>query len=313
MFEYVDLHMKEKPKGIRHVILNIYGGESLHHPNIVDILMAIRSKYGSYADRWSLTVTTTTNAIITEKKLQQIIPFIDEFTCSYHTENSVKQKHQFKKNLLTIRDSGKRLKTIILMHSEPDLFHDAEIMMEWLTDQQIKYLPRQLDHSEAKIQFNYRPQQVSWFKKLYQEKSYGVSLQINEVQRGDRIDLSASCRACCGGRSLCHSQKSKQRKFAVQNTFSDWYCSVYEFFLYVKQVNGEIYVNKDCKMNFAGSVGPIGNLNQVQELLRDTRQRLSDTQNLSIQCKKTHCWCGLCAPKAKNKSDFNEIMEKYRQ
>ena len=63
MFEYVDLYMNTKPKGIRYVILNVYGGESLHHPDIVKILSQVREKHQLYADRWHLTVTTTTNAI----------------------------------------------------------------------------------------------------------------------------------------------------------------------------------------------------------------------------------------------------------
>ena len=63
MFKYVDLYMTTKPNGIRYVILNIYGGESLHHPDIVKILSQVRKTHQPYRDRWHLTVTTTTNAI----------------------------------------------------------------------------------------------------------------------------------------------------------------------------------------------------------------------------------------------------------
>ena len=31
-----------------------------------------------------------------------------------------------------------------------------------------------------------------------------------------------------------------------------------------------------------------------------------------LQCKKSFCYCGLCAPKAKNLDSFNKIMEKYQ-
>jgi hypothetical protein len=47
---------------------------------------------------------------------------------------------------------------------------------------------------------------------------------------------------------------------------------VNHFFLYIKQVNGEIYVNKDCKMNFNGSVGPIGHLKNTEQLLENTKK-----------------------------------------
>jgi hypothetical protein len=79
----------------------------------------------------------------------------------------------------------------------------------------------------------------------------------------------------------------------------------------VKQVNGEIFVNKDCKMNFDGKVGPIGNLSDAQTLLYTTAHQL-DTNSLPIiQCKKYKCHCGLCAPKAQNLDTYQTIMSKY--
>jgi pyruvate-formate lyase-activating enzyme len=141
MFEYVDLYMSTKPRGIRYVMLNVYGGESLNHPDIVEILAEVRRRYQPYADRWHLTVTTTTNAIVSDKKLQQIIPLIDEFTVSYHTENTPKQKAQFKRNLLMIAEAGRRQKCVVLMHREPDLFADAQQMIEWLNENRIRVCP----------------------------------------------------------------------------------------------------------------------------------------------------------------------------
>jgi uncharacterized radical SAM superfamily Fe-S cluster-containing enzyme len=71
MYKYVDLYMSQKPKGIKYVILNMYGGESLYHPDIVEILAACRDRYLKlYQDKWHLTVTTTTNAIISKKRLE---------------------------------------------------------------------------------------------------------------------------------------------------------------------------------------------------------------------------------------------------
>ena len=96
MFEYADQYMQRKPKGLRYVVLNVYGGESLHHPDIVEILAQIQEKYQPYAESWHLTVTTTTNAILPNEKLLKIIPYIDEFTVSSHVESTAKQKKQFK-------------------------------------------------------------------------------------------------------------------------------------------------------------------------------------------------------------------------
>ena len=308
MFAYVDQYMQYKPKGLKYVILNVYGGESLHHPNIIEILSVLQEKYKKYKDSWHLTITTTTNAIITNKKLNNVIPYIDEFTVSYHTENTQRQKNQFKENLLTIQNSGKRLKCVVLMHSEPALFDDANSMISWLAEHNIKHLPRQLDHKIENTQFNYNVQQVTWFENLYNKKSYQAAVDLT-----DASDLADTGRACCGGRQLCSNQSYKTREFFVDNKFPDWYCSVNHFFLYIKQVNGEIYVNKDCKMNFDGKVGPIGNLNDTDKILSTLCTQLSTGTMPIIQCKKYKCLCGLCAPKAKNLDIYNSIMKKYQQ
>jgi pyruvate-formate lyase-activating enzyme len=313
MYKYVDLYMRHKIKGIKYVILNVYGGESLHHPDIVEILAACRQRYQEqYQNEWHLTITTTTNAIVSEKKIDKIIPFIDEFTCSYHTENSNKQKQQFKRNLNKIKSAGKRLKVIALMHAESELFTDAQELTDWCNSNQIRVLPRQIDHGLTKTQFNYNAQQVKWFDSLYQTKSFNTrpSVEIKVVE--EKFDLTDSGRACCGGRQVCKDNNQRERHFFVENKFPDWFCSVNEFFLFIKQVNGEIYVNKDCKMNFTGEVAPIGTLDAAEALLDWTRNNLKNHTMPVIQCKKYRCVCGLCAPKAKNLETFNSIMRKYR-
>jgi pyruvate-formate lyase-activating enzyme len=312
MFSYVDLYMARKPKGIRYVVLNIYGGESLHHPHIVDILEKVHHVWqNQYKCRWHLTVTTTTNAIVSKKKLHKIIPLIDEFTVSYHSENTDERKDLFKSNIQDIRDQGRRIKCVILMHPQPELFQDSQAMIAWCQLNNIKHLPRQLDHVPKVIDFNYYPEQVIWFDRFYKDKSYNVQQHLDLVAKQPRTNLTDVGRACCGGRSLCKDQSYKSRDFYVGNQFPDWYCSVDEFFLYIKQVNGEIYTNKDCMMNFNGKVGPIGNLSDTVSLLATIRTRFNN-QGPAIRCKKTQCWCGLCAPKAKHQDTFNNIMEKYR-
>jgi pyruvate-formate lyase-activating enzyme len=312
MFEYVDLYMRTKPRGIRYVILNVYGGESLHHPDIVEILSQIQNKYKTYSNKWHLTVTTTTNAIVSDKKLKKIIPYIDEFTVSYHCGSSEKQKQQFKNNLLTIKQSGKRQKCVVLMHQEPDLFEDAERMIAWLEQNNIKFLPKQLDnHHGAGGKRIYQQQQVKWFDKMYREKTFGnTDTNVLDVTKDTVLDNVG--RACCGGRQVCLDINYKDRQFYVKNKFPDWYCSVNHFFLYVKQVTGEIFVNKDCKMNFDGQVGPIGNLSATDVVINKLTEYLEKNTMPIIQCKKSLCRCGLCAPKAKHVDTYKSIMEKYQ-
>jgi pyruvate-formate lyase-activating enzyme len=311
MYKYADEYMKYKPAGIRYVILNIYGGEALHHPDIVKILEQLRDKYTPYKDKWNLTITTTTNAIVSAKKLSSIVPYIDEFTVSYHTESSDKQKQQFKDNLLEIKASGKRLKCIVLMNDRNEYFEDGKSMIEWLSANDIKLLPRQLD-DPSNNQRNYDQKQITWFNNLYKDKTHGTSDKI--VTEQALTNLSDTGRACCGGRQTCQDQNYKDRKFFVlDNKFTDWYCSVNWFFLYVKQVNGEVYVNKDCKMNFDGTVGPIGNLSDSDYIITTLSNQLENRTLPVIQCKKYKCLCGLCAPKAKNLETYNKIIKKYQE
>jgi pyruvate-formate lyase-activating enzyme len=308
MFEYADQYMYRKPNGLKYVMLNVYGGEALHHPDIIEILSQIQEKYQPYRDRWQLTVTNTTNAIVSSKQLKKIIPYIDEFTVSSHVESTHKQKQQFKENLLTIKDSGKRLKCIVMMHENPQLFQEAGDFLSWLNSNQIRSLAKQIDSADARL---YSEQQIQWFNSEYQTKTHGIANKIDAGQKSS--NLTDVGRACCGGRQSCVDQDYKERQYYIlDNKFPDWYCSVNEFFLFVKQVNGEVYVNKDCKMNFNGTVGPIGNLSDTVNIINELKTQLTDGQPI-IQCKKSKCLCGLCAPKAKNLDTYQSIMKKYRK
>ena len=311
MFAYVDLYMSRRISSLKTVVINVYGGEALHHPHIVQILQAVRERHAQYQSRWNLTITNTTNAVITTQKLQQIIPLIDEFTVSYHTGANAKQKHQVRNNLQEIHRAGIKCKCIVLM--DPQYFDDAIAQIAWLKQNDINHLSRQLDHHPSQTQFNYTAQQIHWFKNIYQTKSYGDQpTDLTPIyDTHNRVDLADTGRACCGGRALCMDQNYRSRTAFVDNKFPDWYCSVNYFFLFVKQVNGEIYTNKDCKMNFDGKVAPIGTLAQSQLLLDQTRSWLETDSMPVIQCKKYKCNCGLCAPKAQSLDTYKSIMRKY--
>jgi len=304
MFAYADVYMSTKPRGIRYVILNVYGGESLHHPDIVDILSQVQQKYQPYADRWHLTVTTTTNAIISNKKLKQIIPYVDEFTVSYHAQNTEKHHQQFQDNLLAIAAAGKRQKCIVMM--DPGRFEACDNMITWLVANSIRYLPKQLDSTKT-----YSNSEIQWFDKFYKLKTFGKAIDVLDNSKAES-QLSDVGRACCGGRQLCGNQDYKQRHVYVENKFPDWYCSVNHFFLFIKQVTNEVFVSKDCKMKFDGTVGPIGYLTHTDQILDTLKNQINNNAMPIIQCKKYNCLCGVCAPKAKNLETYKSIMEKYQ-
>lgn len=304
MFAYVDEIMKTRIPSMRNVILNVYGGEALHHPNIVQILQQVRARYQKYMEQWHLTVTTTTNAIVSDRILDHIIPLIDEFTVSYHTNNTQEQQRQFRQNILKIQSKGKPVKCVILMHTEPELFKNAQSQIVWCNQHGVRYLPRQLDvKTVVNNQTRYNQQQVQWFEKTYQDRSYNTQV---ELEPKDNTVLSDQGRACCGGRQLCVDGNHRRRHFFVDNRFPGWYCSVDQFFVYIKQVTREVFVNRDCKMNYQGSNGAIGSLDDTQQILDNLRQGMP-----TIQCANPQCFCGVCAPKAKDLATYQKIMSKY--
>lgn len=197
------------------------------------------------------------------------------------------------------------------MHQQSELFEDSKKMMSWLESNNIRMLPRQLDNDTGTSgQRIYKQDQVKWFDGFYKTKTFGATDTILDAEKDQH--LTNVGRACCGGRQVCGNQDYQQRHFFVANKFKDWYCSVNHFFLYVKQVTGEIFVNKDCKMNFDGTVGPIGNLHESEKLLQDLNLHIKNHTVPIIQCQKRNCLCGLCAPKAKSLDTYKSIMEKYQ-
>ena len=315
MFEYVDLYMKYKARWTQAVVLNIYGGESLLHPDIVQILETVKEKYKKYQDSWPLRITCTTNATIGKNTFNKTVNLIDEFTMSYHCESLPKHKEAYKNNVLLAKEKGKHVKCIVLMHSDQTYWPELFDIMNFCTQHNINYLPRQLDGDDNS---NYNSDQVEWFKQLYVNKSPRKSKQLqkeivdNEKLEGSTVNLADTGRACCGGRLVCgNGDLQNPRFYVVGNNFKDWYCSVNWMFLFVKQNDGRIYSNKDCRMNFDGTVSPIGHLSESQKLIDWTRQRLESNSMPVIQCNKKRCICGLCAPKALTRSDFDDIMNKH--
>lgn len=297
MLSYVDGIMQNRRTAFRYVVLNVYGGESLNHPHIVDILQAVRDRCRHRKSVWSLVVSVTTNAIVAKSRWQKIANLVDEFTVSWHSNNSAKQKTLFRENVQWLQSHGKSVKCVVLMH--PAHFIDAQQQIDWCQQHGVRYLPRQLDHPQDKLEFNYSSQQVVWFEKLYAQTLVPIK------DSNDNADLASTGRACCGGRELSVNCNHRRSQKFVNNNFNSWFCSVDSFFLYVKQTTGEVFVNKDCKMNYSGGIGAIGHLSDPDAIL----QKIGKTP--VIQCKKSRCYCGLCAPKAQDLDTYQTIMKKY--
>lgn len=310
MFEYVNLHMQHKKSAFKHVVLNVYGGEALFHPDIDTILTNVKDKYQQFKDSWSLSISVTTNLSLTTKKLKVLSPLIDNWTCSYHAESTDKQKKQFKNNLLLLKSQSKKIKVVNLIHPNEQLFLDTIDLTEWCKTNNISCYNRQLDQYQEE-EFYYNEQQVSWFNSYHQSRTNKKTIYIQPTQ--EKSNLADIGRSCCGGRMLCADGDFKNKLSFISNKFKGWTCSVNHFFIFIKQVNGEIFNNKDCKINYSGQLGPIGNLKDPESLLKITKEFLNKGENAGITCIKNKCNCGLCAPKSADVSSYSEIMKKYFQ
>jgi sulfatase maturation enzyme AslB (radical SAM superfamily) len=311
LLSYCDLYMKHKPVEHRKAILTLFGGESIYHPDFITILEEIRARHESYKNDWFLNIHCITNAVVPDNKWDLILKYVNSFTVSYHTESTEKQQEQIKRNLLALRDTDKWYQCSIMMH--PDHFENNLSMIEFCKENNVNYLPRQLDQDKGNTKFSYTQTQVQWFDGLYKRKSTKdlPSIKVETTQQDTKTDLAKVGRACCGGESF-NVDKDYDNKvfFITENNFRGWSCSVNWFFVFVKQLDGNIYLNKDCKMSFDGTVSPIGNISDYKKILTKLEYDLNNDMPV-ITCNKDKCWCGLCSPKASSRELYDDMMRKY--
>jgi pyruvate-formate lyase-activating enzyme len=312
MYKYVDEYTKYKKPSQRKVVLNVYGGESLFHPNIVEILEACKEKYQQYKDNWYLTITCTTNGIVGKNQWARIVPLVDVFTVSYHSENLPKQKQQYQDNVLYLKEQSKRFKCVIMMHNNIEYFEDGQSMIEFCQTHNIQYVAKPLDNTGP--EWTYTEPQFQVLKNFWVSQSSTLNRvdykkTIDAVGNTDQVHSINEGRPCCGGRKLSLNGDLKSFvTFVPKQGFEGWSCSVNWFFLFVQQLTGNVYTNKDCRMSTSGIVEPLGNLKDSDQIINTLHKQLETGTMPIIQCKKQICLCGICAPKAETKEDFMQLI-----
>ena len=314
MYEYVDLYMQYKKQSQRKVVLNVYGGESVFHPDIVKILNECREKYKKYQDNWHLTITCTTNGVIGPTQWKKIVPLVDEFSVSYHTEILPKQHQQFMDNVLYLKQENKRFKCIIMMHNDPAYFDQAEKIVKFCQDHNLRYIKKPLDNAQQKWAYTseqFNKLKTFWMSVVPMAKQDAYEKKLNLVGTSEEVLSINEGRPCCGGRKLSINNDLKSCvSFVEKQGFQDWYCSVNWFFLFVRQLDGAVFTNKDCKTSTTGRVEPLGHLKNHQSIIDKLKQQLDTRSVPIIQCVKDICMCGFCAPKAQNLNDFKELLDR---
>jgi MoaA/NifB/PqqE/SkfB family radical SAM enzyme len=303
IYEYIDLYMKYKNDNHKHVTFNIFGGEGLFHPNIVEILEYAYAKHKEKNYDWTVSLSTITNAIVKEKVWEKLIDYFGYFTVSYHSESTIEDQNLFRENVLKLKNTNKQYHVSVLMH--PHRWDSCINMINWCKENEVKYLVRQLDDLTPEEKFAYTEEQASWFFDLYGYKP------IKLFKKGELVNLTSQGRKCCGGQPFNFNRDyTKTETYVPNNNFKDWYCSVNYFFVFVKQVTKQVFNNKDCRLNYLGERGAIGTLDDTKSILKELQNRLENNENY-IKCSKSICWCGLCTPKAKDMNTYQDIMKTY--
>lgn len=200
------------------------------------------------------------------------------------------------------------------MHNDPVNWDISQLAIEFCKEHEVRHIIKANDSRDAKWQYN--QEQFVFFKNYYQsttvERSRSIIGDAMDAVDSESVRMGKIGRSCCGGRKMCSNQDLKHPvAFIPEAGFFDWHCSVNWYFLFIKQVTGNVYYNKDCRMNFDGTTRPIGNLSDTQAILNDQQALLSAEAIPAIQCKKSACLCGYCAPKADKFEDFQQIMKKH--
>jgi len=299
MYQYTDAMMSHKKIPFKDAILNVYGGESIFHPDIVRILQKSSEMYMPYKDRWRLRKRMTTNGTATEKIWQEICEHIDGFTMSYHSTGPDKLKKMFKTNLLYLSDINKEHDLIVCMYPDKDHWHDCIKFLQWTREMGVRARPKMLD-GQLGI---YKQEHLNDLKEFIDEE------ELKEWDTDQPADTQS--RGCCGGRKMCINRNIKEYQFLVprgDNGFKGWHCSANQFFLHGNNVTGQYYTNKDCKVRLDGKTGPIANVMTMPEYIE--RMKTLETPPTLVCAQKT-CWCGTCAPKSIHMENLTEILKNY--
>lgn len=312
-FAYADQLLQYKKPYERSVTLNLAGGETLIHPDITEILSYAHEVYETkYKTRWTFSIHVVTNGSVGKNVLEKCLPLIDHWAVSYHCEANAKQKLLCRDTISLLKQHNKDLRVAVMMHSDTHYFDECVEMINWLTDNQIRYTPKAIGdvavdeswtidktiHSYSQSQTNFLVNQ------------WNADIK-NMIKTDDNRYIFASAgRGCCSGQGLCvDSDRKNLQNFVADRNFQDWYCSVNWYFMYIDQKNKQFYHNRSCQVNTQNKISPLGSIEQAQQLLDELAQQLAEKQMPVIRCPKTLCGCGICAPKAKNKEEFLKVIK----
>lgn len=306
-FKFIEQYVKlYNDKRVEKTITNIdfTGGEPTVNPAFWPLIELIKSTGGF---RLSLTTNGTWGPSFTEK----IKEHFAHVTISWHAEAEKFLKDRTVTNILYLHNAGMSVQANIMLHC--DYFDEATAICEMLKSKGIKVNPvpvgdgttvrkgwfQDADGSNRRTSHEYTETQQNWFYQFM-----GQVPTASASKEGTNIG-----RTCCGGR--CVEGKvddTWQEVKLVNNWFKGWYCTVNWYFLHIEQQYGNVYHHQTCRATFDG-VGPIGNLNDTDSIIRNVQSLLSQPELSPIVCPNLRCGCGMCVPKAEKFKDFKDLWK----
>ena len=206
-----------------------------------------------------------------------------------------------------------------MMHNNEKLWADSESIIEFCKEHNINYTPKPVDklltYSDASS-WEYTAEQFNkfktfWISKVPTTQQLEYKQKLDKLGTDDTVQSLSEGRPCCGGRKLSLNKDLKSAvAFVPKQGFRGWSCSVNWFFLYITQLTGNVYINRDCWMTTENKKGAIGHLSKSDEILSTLRTQVSTNSMPIIKCDQDVCRCGICAPKAESNTDFMELIQR---
>jgi MoaA/NifB/PqqE/SkfB family radical SAM enzyme len=286
--------------------INFTGGEPTINPDFWKLINYIKSDEENYF------LGLTTNGSWGPKYLQRVIDNFNGVTISYHAEGDSNYKKRAINNILELSKTNIWLQVNVMLHV--DHWEETTAVCDLLKSHNIRYNPRPIgdgnydragwfrdeDGSMRRTSHTYSKDQKTWFF-----NHSGLTYKETESE-GNKLG-----RACCGGRCLQGKVDDVWQPIKLINTeFKGWQCMVDWFFLHIDQATELVYHHQTCQATHTGR-GPIGSLKESSMLLEDLKNRMK-TPN-AIVCPNNRCGCGMCIPKAKEKSDFTVIWDSHTE
>ena len=284
--------------------INFTGGEPTANPNFWELIDHIKQHNSSYK------LSLTTNGAWGEIYCQKVLDNFDGVTISYHAEADQKQKDRVLNNIILLSKTNIWLQVNVMLHV--DYWDETVRVYEKLKSLGINCKPRPIgdgnvvrkgwfvdtDGTNRRTSHTYSAEQQAWFF-----NAVGIDKTSESSEEGNQIG-----RSCCGSRLLEGKVNSEWKPITFINTnFKNWYCMVNWFFLYIDQETNLVYHHQTCKATHNGAPGPIGLLDNTEELLSNLKTYLANPE--PIVCPNQRCGCGMCIPKAESLEDFTVLKE----